>query len=102
VKKGVRFSDDTLGPSNSSPLIQEISDFKAPQPILKHTDHVPRIDQQAIEAMNRREQTLILPESKVALKGTIVERDPMAMLDQPQSSSTNQKQSKFKSQRKNN
>lgn len=101
LKKGVRFNDDTLGPANSSPLIKEIIDVKPPQPILKHTDHVPRVDQQAIDAMNRRDQTIILPESTAAFKGQVVERDPLAVLPTlPQQSSTGQKQSKFKAQRK--
>lgn len=100
MKKGVRFNDDTLGPANLSPLIKEIIEVKPPQPILKHTDHIPRVDQQAIDAMNKRDQAVILPESRVAFKGTIVERDPLITLkDLPQQPSTSQKQSKFKSQR---
>lgn len=104
-KKGVRFSNTPLESANSLPLIQEIPmDESAPQSILKHTDHVPRIDRQAVEVMDRRNQTVVLPESKAAFRGPIVERDPLAMLDKPSTSeqqpTTAQKQSKFKTQRK--
>lgn len=89
--------------ANSTPLIQEIPITNEPsQSILKRTDHVPRVDRQAVEAMDRRDETVILPESKAAFKGPIKERDPMAML--PSQPSTSQqpstsKVSKFKAQR---
>lgn len=73
--------------------------------ILKHTDHVPRIDRQAVEAMNRRENTQILPESTTAIKEAIVERDPLGVFQKDPVTNSNQptvtqKQSRFKVQRK--
>lgn len=101
-RKGVCFNERPLGPAKSSPLIQEIP-MDEPQSILKHTDHVPRVDRQAVEAMDRRDQTVILPESQSAFKGPIVERDPLAMLNTPSTIAqpTTQKQSKFKARHKN-
>lgn len=100
-KKGIRFSEEPLESANSAPLIQEIPAVEVPQSILKSTGHVPRVDWQAVEAMDRRNQTVILPESVEAFKGPIVERDPLAILPtQSSSSSTNKRESKFKSNRK--
>jgi hypothetical protein len=102
MKKGVRFDDKPLESANSTPLIQEIPMVDPSQSILKQTDHVPRVDRQAVEAMNKREQIIILPESKDAFSGPIVERDPSATIPttSQQQTTFNQKQSQFKVQRK--
>jgi hypothetical protein len=96
VKKGVRFSETPI----EAPITSKEHIHAEPKPILRHTDHVPRVDRQAVEAMDRRDQTIILPESKGAFKGDIVEHDLLAVLPQ-RGNGSGQKVSKFKAQRGN-
>ncbi|KAI6226747.1 Prefoldin alpha domain containing protein [Aphelenchoides besseyi] len=93
-RKSVQFNDSPLGPVTSSSTATE-----TPHSILRQTDHVPRVDWQAVEAMNRRDQKLILPESKDAIVGMIVERDPLAVLPERPNEEPNKKVSKFKKER---
>ncbi|KAI6210828.1 hypothetical protein M3Y96_00369400 [Aphelenchoides besseyi] len=94
-RKSVQFNDSPLGPATSS----STTTTEAPHSILRQTDHVPRVDWQAVEAMNRRDQKLILPESKDAVMGIIVERDPLAVLPERPTEEPNKKVSKFKKER---
>ncbi|KAK0422199.1 hypothetical protein QR680_007426 [Steinernema hermaphroditum] len=103
-KRSVRFNlEDQPQTSNGEPP----SPSASAKPILRNKDYQSPIDHEAIEKSNQRDVKKILPESKEAFPGMVVERTPIQQPiiphdDDPQPSTSGEppvRMSKFKMQR---
>uniref|UniRef100_A0A1I7ZLC2 Unconventional prefoldin RPB5 interactor n=1 Tax=Steinernema glaseri TaxID=37863 RepID=A0A1I7ZLC2_9BILA len=101
-KRSVRFNLEDQ-PQTSSGESQSPS--ATAKPILRNKDYQSPIDHEAIEKSNQRDVKKILPESKEAFPGKVVERNPVQEVvhhDDPQPSTSGEppvRMSKFKMQR---